>query len=97
MAGIALRLYVSGDAASSRHARDSLNRLRQRHLPAGMAVAVIDVADHPLEAEAARILATPTLVIDHPVRPRRIVGDLGDLRRVLELLGLDGGLDGDLP
>ena len=35
------------------------------------------------------IIATPTLAYEHPVRPRRIIGDLSDVERVLDFLGIE--------
>jgi circadian clock protein KaiB len=43
----------------------------------------------PELAEKAGILATPTLAYEHPERSRRIVGDLGNTKRVLEFLGIE--------
>jgi len=51
-------------------------------------VEVIDVYDHPEQAEAHRILATPTLVKLSPPPPVRIVGDLQDLEAVRRALDL---------
>lgn len=50
---------------------------------------IIDVLAKPELAEQAGILATPTLSYEHATRPRRIVGDLSDTRRVLEFLGIN--------
>jgi circadian clock protein KaiB len=47
------------------------------------------VQEKPELAEKAGILATPTLAYEHPERSRRIVGDLGDTKRVLEFLGIE--------
>jgi circadian clock protein KaiB len=52
-------------------------------------VQVIDVLSTPQLAEDARILATPTLSYDHWERARRVVGDLTDIDRVLQFLGID--------
>lgn len=57
-------------------------------------VEIVDVLARPELAEKAGILATPTLIYENiGGRPRRIVGDLSDTRRVLEFLGIepDGG------
>lgn len=47
----------------------------------------------PELAEKARILATPTLAYEDsgedPGRSRRIVGDLGNARQVLEFFGIE--------
>jgi circadian clock protein KaiB len=52
-------------------------------------VKVIDVLTEPHLAEEAKILATPTLSYEHPSRPRRIIGDLSDTRKVLDFLGIE--------
>lgn len=56
-------------------------------------IEIIDVLARPELAEQAGILATPTLTYENQGRPRRVVGDLSDTRRVLEFLGIEA--DGD--
>jgi circadian clock protein KaiB len=51
-------------------------------------VEIVDVLTKPDQAEVDKILATPTLIRQIPGPPRRLVGDLGEPRRVIELLGL---------
>jgi circadian clock protein KaiB len=84
-----LRLYIAGSAASSRRAEQNLNRLQTFIKADGWKVEVIDVLAAPELAEQASILATPTLCYHHSGRPRRIVGDLSDTKRVLEFLGIE--------
>jgi circadian clock protein KaiB len=83
-----LRLYIAGNAASSRLAEQNLARLRS-FIKAEWKVEIIDVLANPELAEQASILATPTLCYHHSGRPRRIVGDLSDIKRVLEFLGIE--------
>lgn len=83
-----LRLYIAGASATARRAEKQLAELRARVEPE-LKVEVIDVQDKPELAEAAGVLATPTLVYEHPGRSRRVVGDLGDTQRVLEFLGVE--------
>jgi circadian clock protein KaiB len=85
-----LRLYIAGPSAASRRAAPNLRRQQdgaQAH--AGLEVEIIDVIKNPELAEQAAIIATPTLAFEHPVRPRRIIGDLSDVARVLDFLGID--------
>lgn len=89
MASLVLRLYIAGNSASSRRAEQNLHRLHASVSGRGWKVEIIDVLDQPDLAEQAGIIATPTLSYDDADRPRRIVGDLSDARRVLEFLGLD--------
>jgi circadian clock protein KaiB len=84
-----LRLYIAGNAASSRRAEQNLSRLQTLIKADGWKVEVIDVLVRPELAEQASILATPTLCYHHSGRPRRIIGDLSDTRKVLEFLGIE--------
>ncbi|HEX6350544.1 MAG TPA: circadian clock KaiB family protein [Candidatus Dormibacteraeota bacterium] len=81
-----LKLYVSGELPRSVTA---IRRLRE--ICAGRDdcdVEVIDVLAHPEVAEAAQILATPTLVREIPLPPQRILGDLSDIAMVRSVLNL---------
>ena len=84
-----LRLYIAGNSAISRRAEQNLSRLQELIKPQGWEAEVVDVLAQPERAEHARILATPTLSYEHPVRPRRIVGDLSDTKSVLDFLGIE--------
>lgn len=83
-----LRLYVAGTSATARRAEKQLVDLRE-HIRPDRKIEIIDVLEKPELAEKAGILATPTLAYEHPQRSRRIVGDLGDTKRVLEFLGIE--------
>jgi circadian clock protein KaiB len=84
-----LRLYIAGDSAISRRAEQNLRHLLTLVEPAGWEAEIIDVVREPERAEQAGILATPTLSYEAPVRPRRIVGDLSDAKRILNFLGIE--------
>jgi circadian clock protein KaiB len=83
-----LRLYIAGTSATARRAEKQLLHLKALVAP-GWTVEVVDVLKRPELAETAGILATPTLAYEHPERPRRIVGDLSDTKRILEFLGIE--------
>ena len=85
-----LRLYIAGPSATSRRAEQNLLRLKDvAKATNGLEVEVIDVLENPELAERAAIIATPTLAYEHPIRPRRIIGDLSDVERVLDFLGIE--------
>jgi circadian clock protein KaiB len=85
-----LRLYIAGPSAASRRAEQNLRRLRDvAKATDPLEVEIIDVLKNPELAEQAAIIATPTLAYEHPVRPRRIIGDLSDVGRVLDFLGIE--------
>jgi circadian clock protein KaiB len=83
-----LRLYIAGDSITSRRARQQLARIREILKQHKFDVETIDVLAQPQLAEQEKILATPTLAYEHAGRPKRIVGDLSDTKRVLEFLGI---------
>lgn len=84
-----LRLYIAGKSATSQRAESNLLVLRGLIGPEWK-VEIIDVLTKPELAEESGILATPTLSYEHPERrPRRIIGDLSDAKRVLEFLGIE--------
>ena len=87
-APLTLRLYVSGQALTSRAAIRNLESLRAQ-LSDSAAVEVVDVREQPELAEEDRILATPTLVRRRPTPVRKIIGDLSDTDRVLAGLEID--------
>ncbi|MDI4237733.1 circadian clock KaiB family protein [Bradyrhizobium sp. Arg237L] len=94
MAELVLRLYIAGNSASSHRAEQNIRRMMAVIKSEGWDVEVVDVLNKPELAEKAGIIATPTLSYEHSVRPRRIVGDLSDIGRVLEFLGIE--IRGDL-
>ena len=85
-----LRLFVSGQSASSQRARANLAALQaSQDLPPSWRTEIVDVLTQPALAEKAGILATPTLSYEHDGGRRRIVGDLSDAVRVMNFLGLE--------
>src|SRR5262245_26157361 len=84
-----LTLYVNGDSTLSRRAVVNIRRIIADHLDDACLLEVVDVTRSPDRAEAARILATPTLVRLLPKPERRVTGDLADADRVLVALELN--------
>ena len=84
--GYVLRLFVAGSSASTERILYHLHQLLERSLHHPYTLKVIDIYKHPDQAEANQITATPTLVKVFPLPARRIVGDLEDADRVLQIL-----------
>lgn len=84
---VRLTLYLAGNDASARRARESLGRI-SKSLSATVRIEIVDVLENPGRAELAGIIATPTLSQDDSDPPRRIVGDFSDFERVSEFFGL---------
>ncbi len=83
-----LRLYVSGMTPRSTEAINNVTALCEEHLKNRYELEVIDIYKQPALAQAAQIVATPTLVKQLPLPLRKLVGTLSDEERVLIGLNL---------
>jgi circadian clock protein KaiB len=88
---VSLRLYVASDTPPSAQARRQLIALREALGGAHWDVEVVDVFEHPVLAEADRILATPTLIRLLPPPRLSVIGDFSDARAVAAALDLQDG------
>ena len=88
MTGARFRLYIVGTSVTSLAALRSVRSLCEE-LGAGSDLEVIDVLEHPEQADADRIVATPTLIRLAPLPARRVIGNLSDRTAVLDSLGLE--------
>ena len=83
-----LKLYITDHTLRSRQALAQLRQLCEEQFPHEYELEVVDVLDHPDEATAHHILATPTVVRELPHPIKRIIGDLSDVEKVLAGLAL---------
>lgn len=93
MTKIVLQLYVAGRTPRSERAIAMLRRICEHELVGYECdLTIIDVLADPQQAEANKILATPTLIKDQPLPQRRVIGDLAaELSEVLNALNLPPG------
>ena len=96
-----MTLFVSGASGYSSQAITNVRAICDAHLSGRYHLAIVDLNQEPLLAERHHVLATPTLVKDHPPPRRMVVGDMSDHSRVLVALdvradtpGVDS-VDGD--
>jgi circadian clock protein KaiB len=82
-----LKLYVAGADSRAQAAIANLRRICDEELPDQYELEIIDVLEQPDQAEAAKILATPTLIKQLPPPLRRVIGDLSNKDKLL--LGLE--------
>jgi circadian clock protein KaiB len=82
-----LRLYVAGQTSGARRALDGRQRLIDA-MAGQIEIEIVDILADGQAAEAAGILATPTLSDESSRPPRRLIGDLGDVDQVLDFFGL---------
>jgi circadian clock protein KaiB len=85
---VLLRLFVTGNSQRSLRAIEAVRGMCAQFLDNSVRFEIVDVISQPDIAETEKILATPTLIRQTPGPARRLVGDLGEPGRVIELLGL---------
>jgi circadian clock protein KaiB len=90
-----LTLFVSGASDSSARAITNIREICDAHLDGRHQLNIVDLNQEPAVAEEHHVLATPTLVKDHPLPIRMLVGDMSDHVRIL--LALDVPSDGPAP
>ncbi len=82
-------LYVAGASPRSSTAAQHLRHLCDDRLaPGRYQITVIDVLQAPAEADADRVLMTPTVVRTRPLPIVRVMGDLSATTKIADALGL---------
>ncbi|MDJ0518171.1 MAG: circadian clock KaiB family protein [Trichodesmium sp. MO_231.B1] len=84
--GYVLRLFVSGKSVATQRTLQSLHQILEKSLSLPYTLKVIDVFQHPEQAEVDLITATPTLIRVWPLPIRRIVGEFDNVETILKLL-----------
>lgn len=86
--GCVLRLFVAGSSTATEYALESLHQFLEDYLQQSYTLKVIDVQQHPEQAEYHQITATPTLMRVWPLPTKRIVGQLDDVNKLRHVLSL---------
>ncbi|ABG53639.1 KaiB [Trichodesmium erythraeum IMS101] len=83
--GYVLHLFVSGKSFATEQTLQSLHQILEEYLSLPYTLKVIDVLQHPEQAEVELITATPTLIRVWPLPVRRIVGEFDNVEIILRL------------
>ena len=76
MSKLFFKIYIAGLNARNKECIASFRKACATALPDGCyQIDVVDIVRHPAEAEANKILATPTITREKPVPQRRTIGD----------------------
>jgi circadian clock protein KaiB len=86
--GYVLRLFVKGHGPNTERILQNLHQLLEQHLAQPYTLKVVDVLTHPEQAETNQVSATPTLVKVWPHPIRRIIGDLDQVEKILQMLSM---------
>lgn len=84
--GYNLRLFISSQNGSAEKTLSNLHQLLEERLTNPYTLKVIDVAKNPEQAIIHRVITTPTLIRVSPEPVKRIVGQLDDISRVLQII-----------
>lgn len=84
--GYVLRLFVAGNDIATKRTLETLHQVLEQQLQYPYTLKVIDILKHPELAETNQVSATPTLVRVWPQPVRRIVGELEDLQRAIQIV-----------
>ncbi|MEN9520479.1 MAG: hypothetical protein RLZZ381_3067 [Cyanobacteriota bacterium] len=81
-----LRLFISSQNDSAEKTLSNLHQLLEERLTHPYNLKVIDIAKNPEQAVMHQVLTTPTLIRVSPGPIKRIVGQLDDISRVLQII-----------
>ena len=83
-----LRLYVTGTSPRSIQAVQNIKKICIEYLDGRYDLEVIDVHQQPEATRDKEILAIPTLVKELPPPLKKFIGDLSNLKQILEGLAI---------
>jgi circadian clock protein KaiB len=83
-----LRLYITGTTPKSTRAVRNLVKVCQEYLAERYDLEVIDIYQQPALAQAADIVAIPTLLKKQPLPVQKLLGDLSNAQQLVAGLGL---------
>ena len=81
-----LHLFIKSDCSSAERTLNRIHQLLEEGLDSPYTLKVIDIDKNPQQAAIERITIVPTLVRVLPKPTRRIVGQLNDIQRVLNII-----------
>ena len=82
-----LRLYVTGLTPRSVRAIENIKAICEEYLAGRYDLEIIDIYQHPEQAQEAQLVVAPTLIKELPAPLRRFVGDLSETEKLV--VGLD--------
>ena len=83
-----LKLFISGASPNSVRAINNIQRILDTHLNGEYNLDIIDIYQETALAEKEQIIALPLLIKKFPLPERRLIGDMSDIRKVLDGLGI---------
>jgi circadian clock protein KaiB len=85
------RLYVTGASPNSLRAIANTRNIFEEYLNQNYELEIIDVHQQPSVAKQENIIALPLLIKKYPLPEKRLIGDMSDMERVLNSIGISNG------
>ena len=79
------QLFVTGILPNSARAIVNINEICEKYLKGRYELEIIDIYQQPSKALSENIIAVPVLIKKFPLPEARLIGDLSDIKKVLEL------------
>lgn len=83
-----MKLFISGASPNSVRAVNNIQRLLDTHLKDQYSLTIIDIYQDRSLAQQEQIIALPLLIKKLPLPERRLIGDMSDVKKVLDGLGV---------
>lgn len=83
-----LQLYVSGMSPKSLEAIRNINKICDEHLKDVFVLEIIDIYKNPELASEQSIVFSPSLIKQHPLPKKVLIGTLKDCDKVIKALGI---------
>jgi circadian clock protein KaiB len=84
-----LKLFVSGASPNSVKAINNIQKILIAHLEGKYELDIIDIYQETNLAEKEQIIALPLLIKKFPLPERRLIGDMSNIKKVLDGLGVE--------
>lgn len=88
MSDVKLTLFVTGETPQSREALSNLRDICEKAF-SDYTLEVVDIQEHPRQAEEEKIWATPMLIKESPSPQQRVIGNFSREQDVLRGLNLE--------
>lgn len=83
-----LKLFVSGSSPNSMRAISNLQKILDEHVQGKYSLKVIDLHQEKEMAQQEQIIALPLLIRKFPLPERRLIGDMSNVKKVIDGLGI---------
>ena len=84
-----LILFISSDRDNAEQILSNIHQLLEERLAHSYTLKVVDIAKNPEQAKIYHITTIPTLIRTSPKPTRRIIGQLDDIQRILNIIARD--------